>query len=167
MIIDPALNSKRLTSDWLVINFKETLFKWNIKNQNDRSKFKIFFLDTDLHGLDKLEDILKQIRHFINGPRKQYNLIKNLPYWFQLCASLDAIEDTKLAIDSFVAIKSEKDVGRLYLLVYGALQALFLQQDAINNLCEALEIPVDFGKYPKLQDIKNLRNIYQIKNFKK
>jgi len=105
-----------------------------------------------------MENKLKQIRRFINQPRRQYNLIKNLPYWNQLCASLDAIEDTKFAIDSYVAVESGNDKGQLYLLVYGVLQALFLQQDAVNNLCEALAIPVEHSKYPKLKKIRKIRN---------
>jgi len=105
-----------------------------------------------------MENKLKQIRRFINQPLRRYNLIKNLPYWNQLCASLDAIEDTKLAIDSYVAIESGNDNGQLYLLVYGVLQALFLQQDAVNNLCEALVIPVEHSKYPKLKEIRKIRN---------
>lgn len=105
-----------------------------------------------------MEDILKQIRRFINQPRKQYNLIKNLPYWNQLCVSLDAVEDTKLAIDSYVKIESEDDEGRLYLLVYGVLQALFVQQDAVNHLCEALDIDPQKDKFPGLKDIRDARN---------
>ena len=105
-----------------------------------------------------MEDKLKQIRRLINQPRRQNNLIKDLPCWNQLCASLDAIEDTKLAINSYVAIESGNDKGQLYLLVYGVLQALFLQQDAVNNLCEALAIPVERSKYPRLQEIRKIRN---------
>ena len=59
-----------------------------------------------------MEDILRQIRHFINRPRKQYNLIKQLPYWHQLCSSLDTIGDTQYAVDAYLKIKSEENKGR-------------------------------------------------------
>jgi len=65
-------------------------------------------------------DYTEELRLFINKPRIQYRLLKKRPLWFQLCSSLDTIEDTELAIDSYLSSEFEKD-GELYLAIYGLL----------------------------------------------
>ena len=50
----------------------------------------------------------------------------------KLCSALDIIEDTTLAIKSFQSCEwTTKAIGMKYLLIYGLLQALFVQQDAL------------------------------------
>jgi hypothetical protein len=49
--------------------------------------------------------------------------------------------------------------GARYLAVYGLLQALFLQQDAVINLCESLGIPETIDNYPRLKEIREIRNM--------
>ena len=46
--------------------------------------------------------------------------------------------------------------GSSYILAYGFLQALFLQQDAVRNLYEALQLPSEPD--PLLAEIRELRN---------
>jgi hypothetical protein len=62
------------------------------------------------------EDILKlvgKIRDFVNEPRKHYGLFQDKPMFFQLTSSMDAIEDTELAIQAFsekiLRVKIEKE----------------------------------------------------------
>ncbi|PKP61439.1 hypothetical protein CVT91_03255 [Candidatus Atribacteria bacterium HGW-Atribacteria-1] len=86
-------------------------------------------------------EYLQEIRGFVNKPRKQFNLLKNHKFWNQLCSSLDVIEDSDLAIDAYLNREFSKDDGEKYLRLYGLLQALFLQQDAVANLCESLKLP--------------------------
>lgn len=101
---------------------------------------------------------LQEIRDFINKPRKQFNLIKNRKFWNQLCSSLDVIEDSDLAIDTYINSEFGKDDGEKYLRLYGVLQALFLQQDAVTNLCESLGLPNNLIANPKLRKIRDIRN---------
>ena len=101
---------------------------------------------------------LQEIRRFINKPRKQFNLLKNHKFWNQLCSSLDVIEDSDLAIDAYIDSKFAKDDGEKYLRLYGVLQALFLQQDAVTNLCESLEFPNNLIANSKLREIRDIRN---------
>jgi len=101
---------------------------------------------------------LQEIRGFINKPRKQFNLLKNRKFWNQLCSSLDVIEDSDLAIDAYLNIEFSKDDGEKYLRLYGLLQALFLQQDAVTNLCESLGLPDNLIANPKLREIRDIRN---------
>ena len=100
----------------------------------------------------------RRIRDLINEPRKRYTLIKRLGLWHQLCSCLDVIADTELAIAAYATHELGADKGSAYLAVYGLLQALFLQQDAIFNLCESLGINDNISNYPGLQEIREIRN---------
>ena len=46
----------------------------------------------------------------------------------------------------------------MYLATYGLLQALFVQQDAVQHLGEALGVPVDLKGIPPLREIRQARN---------
>lgn len=98
----------------------------------------------------------EQIRDCINRTRVQHGLLKNMAAWNQLCSSLDAIGDTELAFDAYSRIPQPDDAGATYILVYGVLQALVLQQDAVRHLAEALDLP--FVPDPLLQEIREVRN---------
>ncbi len=100
----------------------------------------------------------ERIRDLINEPRKQYTLIKKLGLWHQLCSCLDVIGDTELAIAAYTSQELVTNTGAAYLAVYGLLQALILQQDAIFNLCESLGINDTISNYPRLQEIREIRN---------
>lgn len=99
-----------------------------------------------------------KIRKFINIPHRHYDLRQNKALFSQLCSSLDVIEDTEDAITAY----QEKDFGddkpSHYLAVYGLLQAIYVQQDAVINLCESLGIKDNIKNYPKLKEIREIRN---------
>jgi hypothetical protein len=99
-----------------------------------------------------------RIRDLINEPRTQYPLIKKKGLWQQLCSSLDVIGDTELAIAAYTSQKMGSDKGSVYLAVYGLLQSLVLQQDAVFHLCESLDIKGIRGKHPRLEEIREIRN---------
>jgi len=75
--------------------------------------------------------------------------------WNMLCSCLDVIEDTQEAIASY-HLASPDDVGLKYLQLYGILQALFVQQDAVQNLAKALELP--YSRNALLRRIRDVRN---------
>jgi hypothetical protein len=79
-----------------------------------------------------ISDLEHKIRNYINRPRKQSKLLKDSTAWNMLCSCLDVIGDTELAIQAYKDFKNLKKDGFKYLTVYGILQTLFLQQDAIN-----------------------------------
>lgn len=101
---------------------------------------------------------MERIRWFINDRRKQYILFKNRPAWAQLCSSLDVIGDSVLAIESYSALRLQSEPGPMYLVMYGLLQALVLQQEAVRNMCEALGFKEDIKKYPGLSEIREIRH---------
>jgi len=86
------------------------------------------------------------IRDLINRPRKQAALLKSHSTWGMRCSSLDVIGDTECALAAYLAgIDSEEkghdqliEAGNLYLTLYGVLQVLFVQQDAVTYVHESL-----------------------------
>jgi hypothetical protein len=98
-----------------------------------------------------IQDLESQIRDFITAPRRQAHLLKNNAFWAMLCSSLDIIGDTELAIEAYLAgekkaqeseqsAKTPQNLGDHYLILYGILQVLFVQQDAVKHLAESLAI---------------------------
>lgn len=99
-----------------------------------------------------------RIRDLINEPRTQYSRIKQKGLWQQLCSCLDVIGDTEIAIAAYNAKKMDSGKGSLYLAVYGLLQSFVLQQDAVFHLGETLDIKGIRSKYPRLEQIREIRN---------
>jgi hypothetical protein len=106
-----------------------------------------------MSSISQLEDC---IRELINRPQRQYALLKAPASWNMLCSCLDVIGDTELAFAAFVNKADLLRDGEKYLLVYGALQALFIQQDAVENLAEALGVTYEAN--PQLKQIREVRN---------
>jgi hypothetical protein len=101
-------------------------------------------------------ELEKEIRNFINNPRKQHVLLQQTAAWNMLCSCLDFIGDVELALAAYDRASEPEEVGAKYLFVYGILQTLFLQQDSVNNLCEALKL--DYRPDPTLEEIRAIRN---------
>lgn len=77
--------------------------------------------------------------------------------WNQLCSSMDVIGDTELAINAYLeSIDKPANTGELYILLYGILQVLFVQQDAVRHLAEALDLESEPNK--NLTAIREIRN---------
>ena len=101
-----------------------------------------------------LSEAEREIRDIINTPRRQRQIMLDRHAWFQLCASLDVLGDTQLAIASFHQLSP--DMGGRYLCIYGLLQALYQQQDAIRHMAEA--VGVDLPTCPQLREVRYIRN---------
>lgn len=69
--------------------------------------------------------------------------------WIKLCSALDVLEDTDLAIESYLTKGIGNSDGEKYLRLYGLLQAVYLQQDAITALKEVVSILVPSKKMQK------------------
>lgn len=105
-----------------------------------------------------MHDLTDMIRGLVNEPRKNYALRQKPELWSQLASSLDTIGDCEMGVSAYVQGDVGRSKGAQYLAVYGLLQALFLQQDAALHLCEALGVVVKLADYPKLQEIRDIRN---------
>ncbi len=105
-----------------------------------------------------MDTYLKEIRDHINKPRIWIGLFRDKQHYFQVCSALDTIEDCNLAIDAYLSDSKSLDAGHLYLHIYGLLQVLFVQQDAVHNLCEALKVEDMISRFPRLKEIREIRN---------
>jgi hypothetical protein len=101
---------------------------------------------------------LEQIREIVSSPRRSSVLLQDRQRWAQLCSAMDAIGDTQLALGWYLesASSAERSDGRSYLIVYGVLQALYLQQDAARQLAACLSLP--FQLPAELKEIREARN---------
>ena len=110
--------------------------------------------------MDLIEQRDKKIRDLVNHPWKQQGLLEDRTKWNKLCASMDVIGDTQIAINSYFSLPAFKAENGGYLFLYGLLQAFFLQQDAINHLSEALfDKPINWKiEYPDIYLVRELRN---------
>lgn len=101
-----------------------------------------------------------EIRDLVNNPWKRAILFKDKKNWRMLCACMDCIEETQLAIDSFFKLPNFSADEGGYLYLYGLLQACFLQQDAVSNLHMVLcGQGIDWkNSYSTLYEVRELRN---------
>jgi hypothetical protein len=76
--------------------------------------------------------------------------------WTKVCSSLDVIGDTEQALALYLTHPSSSNYARAYLLVYGTLQALYLQQDAVEALCAGLGLP--FSRSEACKQVRDIRN---------
>ena len=111
------------------------------------------FLEKAMSRINELE---RQIRKLINKPRKRLAISSDNTEWYRLCSSLDAIGDTELAFREYEKMPIPVQSGAVYILVYGFLQALYLQQDAVRNLHKSLQIP--YKRDPLLREVRKIRN---------
>lgn len=114
----------------------------------------------------KIESLASEIRNFFNNSTiKKTNVFlkKQDGDWNQFCTAIDTIEDTCLAIENFRHGPNDLFIKNPYLATYGILQALFIQQDAVNYLKISLfdnSKKIDWGnkKYSELAKIRQVRN---------
>ena len=108
--------------------------------------------------MDRIENIIDKIRDKINATRKQYLLMQNKKNRDKICACLDTIWDVQVSIREYDKLADDKD--SLYLPIYWLLQWLYLETDAVGHLHEIIcgNIIKFQSEYPKVQEIRNLRN---------
>jgi len=106
--------------------------------------------------MSEITDIVQEIRDYINESRKQTFLLRDSFFWNQLCSSLDIVEDTDLAIEEYLKINEVNTDGMKYLFVFGIMQVLFVQQDAIINMAESLGAKFELDT--ELKSIREIRN---------
>lgn len=106
---------------------------------------------------EKIHSLDTAVRDIINLPRQQYLLLQNRKGWNQVCSALDLLGDTTLAIEAYKISNFPDEIGGKYLNIYGILQALFLQQDAISHISEVLDIHLEFPN--DLKTIRDTRNV--------
>lgn len=105
-------------------------------------------------------ELTKEIRDILNHPWKREMLFQDRVKWNKIWASLDTFDDTQEAINHYLNLDNFGPYNGGYLYIYGVLQAINLQQDALNNLLNALfDKTIDWEtEYPELYKIREHRN---------
>ena len=106
--------------------------------------------------MSRISELENQIRNLINEPRRRAAIRQKDQDWKKLCRSLDALGDTEMAFEAYKQICDSSPPGSSYILVYGFLQALSIQQDAVRDLYCAL--CVSYRRDPGLDEIRDVRN---------
>ena len=97
------------------------------------------------------------IRDLINESWKHASLSQNPSMYLMLCSCLDTIGDTHCCSEAFLSAEIDQlDINNKYVYVYGTMQALYVEQDAVKGLCESLNIP--YTPDSLLNDIRWARN---------
>lgn len=99
---------------------------------------------------------LSEIQDFANKPRKQYALQQDRPLIPMIFSCLGTIANTEKALESYLKTDFDSlDIGVKYLFIYGVLQALIVQQEAVENLYGAFNI--SYIEDPKIENIRHIR----------
>lgn len=106
--------------------------------------------------MSRIRELENQIRDLINEPRRRAAIRKNDEDWKRLSRSLDALGDTEMAFEAYSQMPDSDPPGSSYMLVYGFVQALSIQQDAVRDLHKALS--VSYRRDPVLDEIRDVRN---------
>lgn len=107
-------------------------------------------------GFNALQKERQRIRDLVNISRVIKRITPKAKERAQLNSALDLLSDNLEAIDDYLNIDWPESEGALFLLIYGVLQALILQQDAVQAVASVCGIscPLDQA----LMDIRELRN---------
>ena len=106
--------------------------------------------------IKRIGDLEEAVRKYINTTRYQNDLLSDSDNWNQICSSLDTIGDTLYSQQDYLEEEYPASVGLKYIFTYGLMQALFIQQDAMNHLSGAFGIK--FELTDRLKEIRSLRN---------
>jgi hypothetical protein len=122
-------------------------------------------------SVEGLINLVRRMRDYVNDPRIHAALFAEQPRFVRACSAMDMIEDTAQALRSYLALAvKDSDHGTSYLVVFGALQVLYVQQDAVFWLCECLGFPRDVARLAgpekwihgpgndRLSKVRSLRN---------
>ena len=97
-----------------------------------------------------------EIRDLIDEPRKEHSLNQDSTLFLMLRSCIEVIEITETALESYLKKDTDSsDIGIEFLNMFGALQALYVQQEAIRNLHEAIKIP--YTEHPSIEMIRHIR----------
>jgi hypothetical protein len=109
--------------------------------------------------METLREISQWIRDYVNNPPHQQRLLSPDFSWNQLCTAMDVIDDLDLALGAYLAAGFPDDDGEKYLRIYGVLQSLFVQQDALCHLVAIVNPSIRVELSDVLKEVRDLRNV--------
>lgn len=112
-------------------------------------------------SIKSIEELSRELRNIANKNIFLSNIKRHGLNWDLIWAAADTIEDSELAIQSYTSTKANSGVGSEYLKIYGLFQAMFMQQDAVMNLAEGLNIEkIDLNSDSRASGVREIRNKY-------
>lgn len=104
--------------------------------------------------------LIERIREHIQRQERMCQMIPNHKKWVGITASIDVLEDSSWAIESYMEKDYPSDMKGKYLYTYGLLQALFVQQDASDNIYRVFfDEKIKWKEeYPKAYAVREMRN---------
>jgi hypothetical protein len=112
--------------------------------------------------------LLTELRRHVNESQSvRWHLFRNSDRWLRVTSALDIAEDTCEAIDTYQSLSSEQTLGLMYLAIYGLLQCMYVQQDALLNLFNCFKGLMTPGNqmtefrwkdYPEWKLVRTVRN---------
>ena len=105
-----------------------------------------------------LRELSTWIRDYGQDPRHKFRLMVNDFVWNQLWTALDVINDVDSALTAYTENEFPEGISERYLRIYGVMQALFLQQDALDDLIKAIHPATNISVKDILKDIREVRN---------
>jgi hypothetical protein len=108
--------------------------------------------------MDSVQAAEQRIRAIVNAPRRRHALLRDRQQWLRLCSAMDVIGDTQLAVRAYLDEPTDKNksTGWSYLVVYGILQVLYVQQDASMTIANCLKLVLEWPI--ELEAIRETRN---------
>jgi hypothetical protein len=108
--------------------------------------------------MDRLQVAADRVRDLVNEPRLKAILMSKRQNWLGLCGAMDAIGDTQLAVLEYLnnPLEDGASEGWKYLVVYGILQALYVQQDSVERIAAVVGAP--YARPVQIDDIRDIRN---------
>jgi len=103
-------------------------------------------------------ELSRWIRAYGHDSRHQERLLLMPFNWHQLWTALDVIDDVEWAIDAYQECEFPSSPGEQYLHIYGLLQALFVQGDAVEHFVSAIRPGVSIGAKDVFKAIREERN---------
>lgn len=108
--------------------------------------------------LARIANLESAVRDHVLKRRVRTDLQSEAVRWNKLVAGLDLLADTVMALQAYMATPGT-DEGERYLRVYGAFEALFIQQDACSEVCDALGVSITPpAKDPVLRLVREARH---------
>ena len=104
-----------------------------------------------------VSDLEQKIRDYINIPRIHKRVVSDPINFNRLCAALDAIGDAEAGLHSYARMRGTNDVGKKYIVIYGVLQLLYVEQDCVNVLHEIF-LNSAAPKVPEITTFRDTRN---------
>ena len=110
---------------------------------------------------ETIQELSLSVRDIVTDPGMEHMFMDSAVRRYRIACCMDTVEDAQLAVEGYRRLESSSegaDKGKLYLVVYGVLQAIFIQRDALRNLACALDFPYEIDSYPGLKAAREVRN---------